>query len=225
MKLGWVRIALAASSLFALVLAIVFLIEFRTATAPHSPQTTPEQAFYAGWYYGLPVVSGDWGLMGLWFGLLALFAPNPKRMIAVFMIPLNLAYLYTSEAFWSNENLGNLTLRLILYFSPTLTVLDLQCLGLFAVIVGLTYASYRREGRLRTSLRILQVGSLAVLPLGVCIYLFLPSTMNMWVASIQERTALQWFSNVDLLYLSLAVVVTTTWLLTALRPKSTLTAQ
>ncbi len=220
MTLRWTRAALAVSSMLALTLALVFLIQFRVAQAPQYPQVTPEQAFYAGWYYGLPVISGDWCLMGVWLGSLALAAPNPKRMIIIFMIPLNVAYLYTSQAFWTNEGLGNLTLRLVLYFAPTLIVLDAECLGLFAVIVGLTYAAYRGEGHLRACLRVLQVGSLTVLPLGLYIYHFLPSTLGMWVATIQERTALQWFSNMDLLYVSFSLVVTTTWLLAALRRKS-----
>jgi hypothetical protein len=219
---NWMRMGLAAASLAAFGLALVFLIQFRTAQPPAYPQVTAQQAFYGGWYYGLPVVAGDWSLMGVWLGLLALAMPNPKRLIVICMIPLNFAYLYTSQALWTNDTLGNLTFKLVVYFSPTLTTLDAECLGLFAVIVGLTYTAYRKEGRLRASMRILQVGSLTVLPLGLYIYLFLPSTLSMWVATIQERTALQWFSNMDLLFASLSLVVVTTSLLGLLKPKSVL---
>jgi hypothetical protein len=81
---------------------------------------------------------------------------------------------------------------------------DYYYLVLFAVVLA---AAWYRYGSVR---RVLQVGSLAIMPLPVLIYLFDGVEFGTFFASEAEKVGLGWFSNEVLLYLSIAVFVVAT---------------
>ena len=91
---------------------------------------------------------------------------------------------------------------------------DLISILLVAVICTAAYFIYRNDGPMTRILRVLQLGSLSILPLPVYVLLFDTSEFNLHVTSVQEHYGvLQWFTNADLLILvSLVFLVSTIFL-------------
>ena len=75
------------------------------------------------------------------------------------------------------------------------------------LFVGALAAAYYRFGSVR---RVIQLGSLAIIPLPVLVYLFDPIEFNTFFASVVGSAGLPWFSNAALLYVSVAVFATAT---------------
>lgn len=221
-KLQTLRLLVIGAASLTFLGVLSYLIRYRLATPPPAVQTTVQQAIYGGWYYGLVVQAQDLAFLGVWLVLLAAAIPRHRLSLLVLMLPLNFAYLYTSETLWGNNPvlvyLQNQTYRVVTYYAPMLSILDYECLGLFAAIMGVVVFVYHAEGTLRLALRLLQVGAISVLPLGLEIYLFLPEDKTMWVASVLDGTMFQWFSNFDLLILAVALIAVTTPLLMVVRP-------
>lgn len=198
------KLAILCASAGLFLASAAFLFRFVTAV-------TPVMIWDYGWYYALPIEAENVAVLAAWIGILGIAMPSPKRLILACLLLLNLAYLYTSEAFWASSGIGNaienFELRVAWRFFPSLFVLDYVCLCLLSIVLVMVIIAYRRRGLFEVILRVLQIGSIAVLPLGLEIYLFFPETMNMDVVSAQGDTILQGFTNLDLLYASTGVLV------------------
>jgi len=91
---------------------------------------------------------------------------------------------------------------------------DLISILLVAIVCTVAYFIYRNDGPMRRILRVLQLGSLSILPLPVYVLLFDTSEFNLHVTSFQEHYGLlQWFTNADLLVLASLIFLGSTSIL------------
>ena len=92
----------------------------------------------------------------------------------------------------------------------THSFIDVECISLICVVFVSTFLLFYRKGFAKRSIiRALQIGSLSVTPLGIEIYIFDRSEFFIHASFITERD-LSWFSNADLLLLSIFVFVAAT---------------
>jgi hypothetical protein len=68
---------------------------------------------------------------------------------------------------------------------------------------------FRRKGPGVSFLRAFEITSVAVLPLGIEIYFFDHGQFNIHASDIQVKLGLAWFTNAEVLYLSLSILVVT----------------
>jgi len=79
-------------------------------------------------------------------------------------------------------------------------------LAIFA-ISGLLFFFGSRKGIAVSILRAVEITFLAIIPLGIEIYLFDRGQFNIHASDIQSKIGLAWFTNADVLYVSLGVLI------------------
>ena len=83
--------------------------------------------------------------------------------------------------------------------------IDLEVVALALSIATLTFLLFLRRGPVKATLKMLELGSLSVMPLGIEIYILDRAEFNIHASIAQVETGfLAWFTNADLLYLALA---------------------
>jgi hypothetical protein len=138
------------------------------------------------------------------FGLLNFYALWSSRVFLDLLSPfMAQPYLFSLQSYGFGFGVfGNLPV-------------DLISVLLVAVICSAVFFVYRAERPATRVLRVVQVGSLSIIPLPVYVLLFDTSEFNLHVISLQQHYGLlQWFTNADLLVLATSVFLMSTILLT-----------
>jgi hypothetical protein len=140
------------------------------------------------------------------------------------LVPLNVIFLWTSGAYAWMPALNPVFLQISELFLPgrihTLTEFDAVPLALWAAVVAGSWLWFSGRGTVVGALRTLQVSFLSLIPLPVEIYLvdvlskggtFAAAQFNIAVTAAQVTSGvLPWFTNADLLYTSVAIVMIST---------------
>jgi len=83
--------------------------------------------------------------------------------------------------------------------------IDFEVVALALIVAASSFLLYLRRGAGRAFLKMLEIGSLSIMPLGIEIYFLDQSEFNIHASIIQVQTGfLPWFSNADVLYLAIA---------------------
>ena len=161
-----------------------------------------------GWYASYLAVGGKrtraWSALA-WgcFGLLNFYSLWSSRAIMELLSPfLAQPYLYSLQSYGFGFGIfGNLPVDLISVF-------------LVLAICLAVYFSHRPAPPAARILKVVQLGSLSVIPIPVYVLLFDTSEFNLHVTSLQEHYGLlQWFTNSDLLVLASGAFIASTLLL------------
>ena len=148
--------------------------------------------------------SGAWVAVGGSLALLNFYSLWSSRAFLDFLSPfMSQAYLFPLQSYAFGFGIfGNLPV-------------DIISILLIVIICSAAYFIYRNDSRRTRVLRVLQIGSLSILPLPIYVLLFDTSEFNLHVTSFQEHYGvLQWFTNADLLILTSLIFLGSTLLLT-----------
>lgn len=141
--------------------------------------------------------------------------PVAKSLFLESLFLLELSFMVTSHLL-DIDNINNFVLYQLL---PRISLggiksfsfqdWDYYCLGLVVVLATCAFIMYvkRSDTPLLSGLETIRIIALTSLPLGIEIYLFDRPEFNVRVTQVQSSWASGWFTNADLLYLSVAVVI------------------
>jgi hypothetical protein len=101
--------------------------------------------------------------------------------------------------------------------------IDLEVVLLALATALFSFLVFRHRGRLKATLRMLEIGALSVMPLGIEIYLLDTREFYIHASIAQVETGfMPWFTNEDLLFLALAVFFVSAFIDWRIRPRPAL---